>query len=278
MARYTVSTVDGTRSVTAYVDGQMLVTDSSTNPNFDRIVERLFEDDTAGIAELFTAEVAVERKFKKVSERVSVSGGKVFFDGDPIDDILSDHLLRLIRAGENEDVTCLVNFWERIAANPSEHSRESLLRWLLAEDFSITHDGMILGYKGLRADGTSISSGPAVVDGVQTNGHIPNREGSVIELARSKVVQDSFAACAFGLHVGTDQYARNFGHGVTVEVLVNPRDVVSVPVDCNGQKMRVCRYKVGKVSEAKRSEAVVTDYDFEDDWDENSSDWDSVSF
>lgn len=272
-ARFTIAENDGTHVVTAYVDGQLLTTDKATNPNYDRITEMLFEDNTAGIADLFTAEVAVERKFKNVSERVSVSGGKVFFDGDAIDDTLSDHLLRLIHEGQ--DVTPLVLFWENIANNPSQHSRESLFRWLQAEDFTITPQGLILGYKGLRDNFTSIHAGPATVDGVGMSGNIPNKEGSVIEIARSTVVADSFAACAYGLHVGTDSYARSFG-AVTVEALVNPRDVVSVPTDCNGSKMRVCRYKVGKVSEVKQESSVI---DYDDDWQYDYSDeWEDISY
>ncbi len=276
-AQYSMVGENDQRVVTAFVDGQLLTTDAATNPNFDRIMERLFEDDTAGLSELFTAEKAVERKFKKVSERVSVSNGKVYFDNDPIEDTLSDHLLRLIHSGD--DVVYLINFWENIAANPSDHSRENLLRWLEAEDFSITREGMIVGYKGLDHEYRSIHSGPAIVDGVQQNGKIHNVEGSVIELPRSSVTADSFAACAYGLHVGTDSYARSFGY-TTVEVYVNPRDVVSVPVDCNGQKMRVCRYTVGPVSEAKHDSPIVSYDEVDNDWDVDTADseWDLIGY
>jgi hypothetical protein len=267
-ARYTVSRVGDTRTVTAYVDGQMLVTNDQ-NPNFEKIVERLFENKTDNIADLFTAERLVARKFKNLSERVAVSDGVVYFDGDPIEGVLADHLMRLIHDGE--DVTDLVAFWENIAGNPTEHSRENLLRWLTASDFSITREGMIVGYKGLRSDRTSVHAGPAIVDGVEVNGHVPNNEGSVVAMARSAVEHDPGAACSYGLHVGTWDYASRFGQMV-VEVLVNPRDVVSVPTDCDGQKMRVCRYTVGRKVTDQRSESVVDDYD-NDFVEYASSDW-----
>jgi hypothetical protein len=274
---YTVSKVDDLEVVTAYLDGNMYTT-NTLNPNFQQITTQLFEGDTRGLTDLFNAEQYVQRKFKKISERASVSGGVVFFDGDAIESTLSDHLLRLIREGQ--DVSYLVNFWENIAANPSEHSREHLLRWLTAEDFSITSDGMIVGYKGLRSDGTSIHAGPAIVDAVEINGYVPNNEGSVIELARSTVVADSFQACAYGLHVGTYGYASGFAHGLVVEALVNPRDVVSVPTDSSGSKMRVCRYTVGKAIEQKRSESVVVDYDEDDDFSSEvaGDEWDLVGY
>jgi hypothetical protein len=43
--------------------------------------------------------------------------------------------------------------------------------------------------------------------------------------------------------VGSEEYATSFGQR-TVIVKVNPRDVVSVPLDCDCQKMRVCEYEV----------------------------------
>ena len=274
MTRYIVSDADGTKSVTAYIDGETLITNTA-NPNWNTIMDRLFVGEEFGLAELFNAEQAVIGRFKAVSERVSVRGGVVYFDGDPIEDTLSEHLLTLIRNGD--DVAPLVNFWERIAANPDDHARENLLRWLEAtKGFTITSDGMILGYKGLRSDSTSIHAGPGIVDGTEMVGNLPNNEGSVVEIARSKVTRDSYQGCASGLHVGTWEYASGFAQGVIVEVLVNPRDVVSVPTDCAGQKMRVCRYKVGKSTVQARTEALVDDYDNEDDFAEAGSDWESI--
>lgn len=272
-ARYAESRVGTQRVVTAFLDGKMVVTDDG-NPSYNTIIERLEANDTDGLVDLFSAEATVSREFQRVSERVLVRGGHVYFDGDPIEGTLSDHLIRLVKDGE--DVTYLVNFWERIANNPDDHSREHLMRWLAAEDFSITRDGYILGYKGLRDDRTSIHAGPGIVNGVEQNGYLDNSEGNVVEIARSSVTVDHSRGCAFGLHVGTYGYASSFGQ-VVVEVLVDPRDVVSVPTDCSDQKMRVCRYTVGKDSTGRIDRAVVDeviDSNFDDDFSvEYGSDW-----
>jgi len=264
MANYKVVEKDGVRTVTAFVNGEMLVASSQTHSNLNDIVQRLFEDKTEGIEFLFSQEKAVTDSFKRVSERVQVKNGEVYFDGDVVHNALSDHMLDLIQQGG--DVSSLVAFWEKVAQNPSEHSRNQLFEWLRRHKFTITADGDILAYKGLRRDGSSIHAGPGIVDGVEMNGHLPNKEGSVMEIARSTVVADSFVGCAAGLHVGTYEYASSFGHGVTVEVFVNPRDVVSVPTDCNAQKVRVCRYKVGKASAGKRTSAVAADVKADNDW------------
>jgi hypothetical protein len=76
-------------------------------------------------------------------------------------------------------------------------------------------------------------------------------------MQRSAVEHNPARACASGLHVGTWEYASSFGNGVTAVVKVNPRDVVSVPTDCNGQKMRVSRYKVVEYVDEAHNTAVV---------------------
>jgi hypothetical protein len=40
------------------------------------------------------------------------------------------------------------------------------------------------------------------------------------------------------------EYAKGYSGDILVEVIISPKDVVSVPIDYNNQKMRVCRYKV----------------------------------
>lgn len=262
---YAISEVGGQKVVSVLVNGELKMA-TDTHPEYNTIVARLFEEDTDGIELLFDVSLVAEQKFKNVSERVAVSGGKVYFDGDLIENELADHLVRLIRAGE--DVTCLVNFWEKVATNPSQHSRDNLLRWLTENDFEITEDGNIVGYKGVNSDLTSIHAGPGIVNGVAANGNLDNSVGNVLQMARSSVQHDPSQGCSTGLHVGTYAYARGFGSTV-LEVIVNPRDVVSVPTDCGHQKMRVSRYKVGEVVDKARTEMVVSDYngytDEEDD-------------
>lgn len=260
-AQYTVSESAGSKVVTAFVNGEVLTANES-NPNFGRIVERLFEGDTHEIGILFNAEVAVMGRFKELSDRVAVRNGQVFFDGDPIENDLSDHLMRTVRDGA--DVGPLVKFWELIAANPTEHSRENLLRWLRATNgFTITSEGMLIGYRGTDSNLKSKHSGPGIINGVEINGQHDNSPGNVVAMARSQVNHDPSNGCSIGLHVGTWDYASSWGQRV-VEVLINPRDVVSVPTDCDGQKMRVCRFKVLREVESKRESAVTHEVTAED--------------
>jgi len=258
---------DGRAKVLTVLSGGMpYVATSDTHPNFNELVLRAIQGDES-VVEAFTVEKAVADRFEALSERVSVAGGQVYFDGDPVDNALTEQILRFVDA-DVTDWMPLVNFFEKVQQNPNEHSREQLFRWLAKHKFTLTRDGDIVGYKGVQSDFTSVHAGPAIVDGRAMNGHIPNLPGSTLEMARSRVQFDPSVGCAEGLHVANWRYASSWSDK-TLEVHVNPRDVVSVPTDSNDEKVRVCRYVVisevtepydGPVLEAVQEETDEEDY------------------
>lgn len=223
------------------------------------------------VLDLFDASVAAARYFKKVSDRVSVSNGHVYFDGDEIDSTLSRQIVRLLDEG-TEDWNPLVLFMEKVQQNPTEHSRSQLFDWLRDRDFTITPDGDFVAYKGVTSDAqgnlVSCHTGPGIVNGEAVNGHVPNPIGGIIEIARSYVNHDPSQGCSTGLHVGTYAYAKGYARSALLEVHVNPRDVVSVPTDCDAQKVRVSRYKVVKAEAVEYDTAFLPSYDPDDVSDE----------
>lgn len=275
----TMNIDDGRRTIAAVVDGSpYLATD--THPNFERIHAVLFEGealDEGELVELFDVTREVARRFETLSERVKVSGGKVYFDGEVVHNALANHIKRFL--DEGLDFSPLVNFFERVAGNPNEHSREQLYEWLERHNFAIKADGRFVAYKGVTAgenvDGKtvyrSISRGRAISDNVTHNGQIPQSIGSVVEMPRSEVQFDPAIGCSVGLHAGTWAYASSFSRGAVLEVSIDPRDVVSVPTDCDHQKVRVCRYTVEDVTTVERESAYYGSYDDYDD-----EDWDDV--
>lgn len=244
-------------NIIVYASGAMRVA-HSTHPYFEQIVAGARAGDES-IVELFDLAEAAASRFDRLSERVSVANGTIYLDGEPIDNALTEQVLRFIEAGL-DDWKPLVAFFENVQANTNEHSREQLYTWLANEDFTITDDGMIVGYKGVRKtdDGlVSINSGRAIVNGVVHNGNIPQPFGGIVEMPRSEVQHDPSVGCHRGLHVGTYAYANGFAQGALLEVHVNPRDVVSVPTDCSWAKMRVCRYSIVKLIDAPYTAPVV---------------------
>lgn len=242
-------------NLTAFIDGQMYsATDS--HPNFERI-ERMCREGDHGVVALFDISNTAQERFRRLSERVSISNGIIYFDGEPVDNSLTQQVVRFINEGR-EDFGPLILFFEKVQTNPNPHSREQLYRWLADRDFTINPDGNILAYKGVdvrNVDGNSeyfsISHGTAIVNGEVHNGAIPNPIGAIVEMPRSDVQHNPAVGCHTGLHAGTWNYASNFAQGAVLTVEINPRDVVSVPTDCEDQKMRVCRYTVVEVVEGQ---------------------------
>lgn len=230
---------------------------------------------------LVNSHAQVEDRITQVANildgRMAIQGGHVTIDHDPIDPVLEAHILRML--GEdgtpkaNVNWTAFARFIEKLYTNYDEDVRKQLFGWLNYENmtgrgFTLTSDGNFIGYKGCAGDKdnpVSIKHGPAVVDGVSVNGAVPNKVGSTIEMPRSMVQKNAAIGCASGLHVGTWDYASGWARGVVLTVVVDPRDVVSVPVDCDAQKIRVCRYKVMDTTEVALTETTFYG-DEDDDW------------
>lgn len=266
--RFTLVENDGFASVTVLSNGELLVA-TNEHPNFKTIVACAIAGEYDGIEDLFDVSRAVAKKFEKHSERVSIANGQVYFDGEIVDNALTKQILRFMEDGV-EDFKPLVNFFEKIAVNPNPHSREQLFRWLQNHDFPIDADGDIIAYKGVRKDGagnyTSISQGPAIVNGESVRGYVPNPLGAIVEMPRNTVEFDPAVGCSSGLHAGTWSYASGFAQGAVLKVKINPRDVVSVPTDCADQKVRVCRYTVLEVTEQEiKSSFYALDEDVYED-------------
>lgn len=229
-------------------DNPVLMADSK-HPHFAAIRDGLARGDES-VFDLFDVGQGIVRKFEQVTDRVSYDGHNILFDGDVVHSVLADQLQRAIEAGE-DSYAPLARFWEKLESNPNEHSREQAYAWLATHDFKITEAGDVVAYKGVRlldnGSMTSISHGTAFVDGVEHTGAIPNEVGTVVTMPRSKVAHDPRVACHYGLHVGDWSYASDFAKGAVLEVHVNPRDIVSVPVDCGARKVRTCKYTVVNV-------------------------------
>jgi hypothetical protein len=133
--------------------------------------------------------------------------------------------------------------------NPSKNSVDQLYTFLSYKTLPLTETGNVIGYKGVDADYYSKhgNTNTLVISGkVDGAGRILNKLGETIEVARNSVDDNKDNHCSHGLHVGSYDYAKdwagNNGHLLMVEF--NPSDAVSVPTDCNFQKLRVSKYKV----------------------------------
>lgn len=266
--------------VTVLVDGVPYVA-SDQHPNFNEILRMAIEGDV-NVVDKFDLSISVAKKFEPLSDRVSVKDGRVYFDNETMPSVLNTQIMEFYEAGE--DFMPLVNFYDKLMQNPNPDSREQLYAWLDAHKFTITPEGDLLGYKGVRklADDKyeSVNHGRAIVNGVEFNGAIPNNIGDVVTMPRGDVEFNPGVGCSTGLHVGTWNYAKGWAQGAVLKVIVNPRDVVSVPHDCSAQKLRTCRYVVSGTTEGDYGTPVMSawgddsynDYDDEDEYYEDEED------
>lgn len=244
------------------------------HPGFQSIVTALDEkasDDT--IRGLLDPANLIYVKTSKVSERVTLAGGTLLFDGDPVDGPLADFIVSIAQNSDNTaSYQAWINFMEKLATNPSDESKEHLFAFMTTHGLTVNPEGDIILYKGVRSDGTSIHAGPGIVNGEHMNGNLPNEVGSVLEFPRSKVDANRGVACSTGLHAGTFEYASGFAQGRLLTVAINPRDVVSVPSDHNDAKVRVSRYTVVEINEQESAYDTpvwgAEDDDFEDESDD----------
>src|SRR5688572_6483530 len=111
--------LDDEASITVFIPGCALpLVAPSDHPNYDAIVAGAKAGD-ASIEDLFDVSKTVAKRFEKITERVSVANGRVYFDGDEIRNALTKQIVRFI--SEGGDFHALARFFEKVQANPNEH-------------------------------------------------------------------------------------------------------------------------------------------------------------
>jgi hypothetical protein len=265
--QYTLIGNEDGSNIVVFVAGSAPMVAHESHPNFERILDGALANDET-VLDLFDIAATAAQKFERLSERITTANGRLYLDGEEVNNALTSQVLRFLDEGV-EDWKPLVAFFENVQSNPNEHSKEQMFEWLDRRDFTITQDGLIVGYKGVKPDGNggylSIHAGQAIVDGETVKGNIPTNPGSVVEMPRSEVEWDPTVGCHRGLHVGTWDYASSFAQGTVLEVHVNPRDVVSVPTDSDAAKVRCCRYTIVSEIAVPYSAPVIGGYDLDDD-------------
>jgi hypothetical protein len=192
--------------------------------------------------------VDVESVFAK--KGILLRDGVVHLDGDILPESLGERLLKLME--DQMPVDILVKFWKNLKTNPSFNSRKMLYKFLEHNGHPLTEDGCFIAYRGVTEDFKDVHTKT-----------FNNAVGNVCEIPRSDVDDNPNNTCSHGLHVACFDYAKGFGPKL-IEVKVNPADVVTVPVDYNGTKMRVCKFEVMAECENLRTESVYNMNDEEE--------------
>jgi len=231
-------------AITVIYEGQPY-TVNIDNPNYHGLKNALLNAEYDNIGRFLDIKKEIE-DFTHGS--IKVVAEKVYYGNYELKGFVIDKLLDFLRSGA-KDAQPILNFIEKLMFNPSKNSVDQLYTFLSYKTLPLTETGNVIGYKGVDADYYSKhgNKNTIVITGkIDENGRILNKIGETIEVARNSVDDNKDNHCSHGLHVGSYDYAKdwaaNNGHLMMVEF--DPSDAVSVPTDCNFQKLRVSKYKV----------------------------------
>jgi hypothetical protein len=177
----------------------------------------------------------------------TVVHGIVHVDNEPLPSELSSRLLQFFDEGLPFEP--LIKFWKKLKTNPSFNSRQQLFKFLEHNGHPITQEGNFIAYRAVNKEFKD-----------KHTGKMDNNIGNIVEMPRSAVDDNPNNTCSSGLHVATMDYVTNHfasSDDIILDVEVNPADVVAVPTDYNGTKMRVCKFKVLAVSKGIRLETLA---------------------
>jgi hypothetical protein len=162
------------------------------------------------------------------------------------------------------DKNPFINFLKNLLKNPSKNSVDQLYTFLSKRDMPIDEEGLVIGYKGVAQNYKD-----------KYSGKFDNSVGQSHEMPRRNVDDNCENHCSYGFHIGSYDYANDWasGDGHLMIVKFNPEDAVSVPTDCDFQKLRVCKYSVvGEITDRKQlkqpfydSTGEFSDEDYDDD-------------
>jgi hypothetical protein len=218
--------------------------------NYDQLLTAIRTEAWNDIPGLLSPAAAVNTYSNGV---MSVKGNQVSIKTDTGDFLVPEGLNETILLYMQEKLPFepLVKFAVNLSKNPSYRSAQQLFKFIEANHLTITEDGNFIAYKSVREDFKDCKTGK-----------IDNSVGNVVKMPRNEVNEDPQQTCSYGLHAANYYYAHNiYGGAITLFVEVNPANVVSVPIDYNSAKMRVCEYKVLGISKGEFKERLYKDPD-----------------
>jgi len=248
-------------SLTVVVNGKAM-TMQKDHPAWSQAIDALNNEEYDRLENLFDVSKAVE-DYVDSESGITVKEGSVFFQGEAIHNVVVDKILSFMRQGL--PFKPLVRFLGKLMANPSRRAVNELYTFLEHKNMPVTPDGNFIAYKGVTDDFKDFHTGK-----------FDNSVGQTLSMVRNGVCDDANIGCSYGFHAGSYEYAKGYasngGHLLRVEI--DPTDVVSVPLDCNCQKLRTAKYKVIALHESIErplDDGIYGEYD-DDNWDDSDED------
>ena len=205
------------------INGATTFVQKDSDPHFHEIIAAIRNEDVEEVNRLI---LLGEQRLGKLA----VSRSSVKFDTTSLHPAFAKAYLYAAKAGKD----AIELFFKNVAQNPNPESQADLANFLLRNALPITDRGTFLAYRYVNKNFFDCHTGT-----------MDNMIGNSVEMPRDECDSDREKTCSRGLHVCHYSYL-NTTETTTVHTVVeiNPRDVVAVPTDYNGAKMRVCRFRV----------------------------------
>ena len=264
-----IKTISRTQDTILVVDDSGVKTARADHPKWEDIqrcfAQLSYEDDrflgpTDELLALMDMRTAVESYTVGL---LSVNSLGVTYSGRPLHTIDAERVMAFMR--DKLSYKPIANYIVRKMKNPSARAIAEMYNFLEHKGMPLTLRGTFIAYKGVTTDFWSINGNmeTVVLQGeVDSTGRILNRVGDTIEVERSSVDDNFRQGCSFGLHAGSIAYAKGWGQRVVL-VEIDPADVVSVPEDCNCQKLRCCKYTIVGEYSGPMPDTLTTEFDSE---------------
>lgn len=206
-------------------------TTTSDSPTFEEVLSHIRNNDWDLAVDTLSPRAAIENY---AGTHLRIEGSRIINvkTGETINNAIVPHILSM-RANDF-DVAPLMNFLANVLANPSMRSRNQIWRFVETNKIAITPTGTLLFYKRVRSNYYDVHTG-------RTNCY---EVGTTHTMPRHLVDDDPESTCSTGLHVCSYEYLRSFQGERTLLCEVNPSDIVSVPIDYENSKVRVCSLTV----------------------------------
>lgn len=229
-------------SVTFFAKGRPW-TMASGHRNFDEVKRRLHVlndpsvtrydgelDDLIGLVDIRPAITAAS------GGKLEFSGSDIVWNGERLHNVWVDKILAFKDKGEPFDP--IFKALDDLMRNPTPEARERLPIFVEQSKLGFLPDGRICAFKGVRSDGYDIHTRTVLYE-----------IGKTVSIERDKCELDPNVTCAAGLHLGAIDYIIKNGYGWSCDRKMMlcafwPRNVVAVPTDYQGGKMRVCSLDV----------------------------------
>lgn len=246
-----------------------------THPEYDGLVECVKVGDEEEFLGLQETGTVIENWSEGDFE---FKDGFLYYEDEQVASQPTDRIIQLLKNGWDHQP--MLAYLNRLYQNVSNRAVMESYDWCSHKGLPITPDGCLVGYKGVAVysgEDTTDKMGRPLQDGDlvdrYTGKSFRNNVADDCGMNRRKVSDDCTQGCAVGLHVGTYEYASGWAgnDGKVVIVKFDPADIVSVPTDCEHQKMRVSKYTViGVAREIIEEEVYEDEYDaYPDELEEN---------